>query len=115
MMDEPDVESLAERGVVENDPERCTYEDLDTGLERLIRERYQDAFDTAVARLGVPPEDIGLQSVSWSIESNRDGGRWLKLLSTDGSTWYSGWKGDSNSAMAFAEEFAQDRAEDIIS
>lgn len=93
--------------MIEDDPERCSYEALDEPTERLVRERFSAAFEAQAGRLGagVASEGIGLRSVSSSIERNSDGHRWLKFLAVDGLTWYLGWGGDLAEAISSAEEF----------
>jgi hypothetical protein len=100
---------------IQDDPELCLYEVLETGAERRVRERFAAAFETAVNRLGVEPDAVGLAAVCSSIERNSDGHRWLKLLATDGTTWYSGWQGDVADAVSFAEEFGESIVESMLS
>ncbi len=98
---------------VEDDPERCTFEPLDAGVERLMRAAFSDVYAAEIEYQVSHADDIGLGSVAASVEHNGDGESWLMLRATDGTTWYSGWAGNSADAVSLAAEFGLTIAESL--
>ena len=90
-----------------------THLPLDARLDAQMRREYRDAFDAAASRLSLEPgsEFPGLEFVGVSTQINTDGHPWLKLLATDGTTWYVGWQGEAEDANSLASEFGVMMAE----
>ena len=93
--------------MIEDDPESCSYVPLAADLEGLVRERFAAEFEREIESLNADPGTIGLDSVALSVEYNAEGDRWLRLLATDGTSWYLGWDGGSLAAITAGGEFGQ--------
>ena len=90
-----------------DDPERYEYESVAASLWDQLREAYRRGQRATHARLGNAPADYpALDSAATSTSVGPAGARWLRLLASDGTSWYTHLD-ETDVNIEFARQFGE--------